>query len=216
MTGEELLRHLRVDILRDSSLPYLWSDDFIFLTLSEAESWFARGTYALQDNTQSIQTEIGVAEYQLPAGVIMVLSAAESTNSKDLHDHTRRFIPTNLLTSTGTPSIFTLDESTNTIRLYPTPDAVYQINLRVARLPRQSITYTTTPEIPSQYHLDLVEYVAWKLLGSNDVDGQSVGASDRHMAEWKLRLRSAKGEYYRIRTGANPNVARSWTFQRNA
>lgn len=215
MTGQELLTYLRDDILHDSSEPYLWSDALMFRMLSEAESKFARATYALLDNTQTITTEIGVAEYALPTGTVFVASAAVSTSARDMQDYTRRFLPTNLTTATGEPSLFIHDEVADSIRLYPVPDAVVTINLRIARLPADPITSFSTPEIPEQYHLDLAEYAAWRLLQNNDRDGSNTGASERHKTDWLQRLADAKREYYRTRTVVNPRAVSSWTGKRN-
>jgi len=215
MTGQELLDYIRTDVLRDSAVPYLWSDALILRTLAEAENQFARKTYALSDDTQTITTAIDTATYDFPIGVLYVYSAAVSTSANDLQNYTRRFVPTNLLTATGTPLLFTCDEAAKKIRLYPVPDSVMTINLRTARLPSSAIATYSSPEIPEEYHLDLAEFVAGRLLKNNDVDGQSVGAADRHMADWNQRVSEAKREYYRMRTGANPNAASSWTHQRN-
>lgn len=215
MTGQELLDYLRVDVLRDNALPYLWSDDLILRMLSEAESQFARKTYALASNTPTITTVVGTSTYAVPTGSLYVFSAAISTSARDLSNYTRKVIPSNLASASGTPQLFVNDESSRTIRLYPVPDAVVTVNLRTARLPAAAITLYTSPEIPEEYHLDLAEYVAWRLLQSNDADGSSTNASDRHRVDWLNRLSDAKREYYRFRMGSNPTAVQSWTFRRN-
>lgn len=214
MTGQELLDLLRIDVLRDNTAPYLWSDNLILTYLSRAETEFARRTHALLDDTGTITTEIGIPQYDLPAKSIFVASAAISTEPNDLGNYTRKVIPSNLSSATGTPSIFVCDQSYRKIRLYPVPNAVITINIRAARLPAESITEYTSPEIPDEYHLDLTEYVAWKCLKNNDVDGQSTGASDRHQASWNLAVADAKREFFRFRHGNNVNAVRNWTGKR--
>lgn len=214
MTGQELLDYLRTDILKDAAEPYRWSDALILRMLSEAESKFARATYAILDSA-TITTEIDEPEYALPTGTLFVASAAVSGNSRDMSNYTRRFIPTNLTTATGEPNMFVCDERSGYIRVYPVPEAVITINLRIARLPTDPLATYSSPEIPEEYHLDLAEYAAYRLLLSNDVDGQNTGAADRHKDDWNRRVSDAKREYFRIRSGANPCAVRSWTFQRN-
>lgn len=214
MTGSELLAYVRTDILRDSSVPYLWSDALIYRLLSEAQRIHAAKTYSIVDDTKTITTVIGAPSYALPTGTLFVLSARVSTSERDLSDKTRKVIPSHLASATGTPSIYTLDEATGKIRFYSVPNAIMTINLRVARDPSADITGTSTPEIPSRYHMDLAEYVAGRCLKGNDVDGQSVGAADRHIADWNLRLSDAKREFYRMQLGAHPHVTRSWTGKR--
>lgn len=215
MTGAELLAYIRRDVLRDSALPYLWSDALLYQRLSEAQEIHARRTYSIIDDTQEILTDPDQPTYLLPDGTMFVLSARLSTSSRDMSVRTRRMIPSHLLTSTGEPSVYTLDEATGVIRFYPVPDAVYTINTRVARLPSGALTSSATPEIPSRYHLDLAEYVAWRCLQDNDVDGSRTKASDRHRADWEMRLSDAKREFYRVQHGNNPNAVSSWTGKRN-
>lgn len=214
MTGSELLSYIRTDILRDSSVPYLWSDANIYRLLSAAERYHAAKTYSIVDNTKTITTVIGEPTYALPAGTLAVLSARVSTSGRDMHDYTRKVIPSHLATATGTPSIFTTDEATGMIRLFSVPDAVYTINLRVARDPAADITSVSSPEIPARYHIDLAEYVAWHCLNNNDVDGQSIKAADRHEKNWNQRVSDAKRELYRLQLGANPHVISNWTGKR--
>lgn len=214
MTGQELIDYLRVDILRDAAAPYLWSDELLLRRLSEAESIHARRTYSILDDLQTIDAAVDTPTYALPAGTMHVLSARVSTQAHDLRSFTRKAIPSHLLTSTGEPQIFTLDEATGVMRLYPVPEASYTINLRIARLPAAPITESTSPEIPERYHLDLAEYAAWRCLLDNDVDGKKSDASDRHRADWEMRVSDAKREFYRLQLGVCPHVTRSWTGKR--
>lgn len=215
MTGSELLSYVRTDILRDTSAPYLWSDALLYRRLSEAQQIHARRTYSLISNTPTITTEIGVPTYSLAVGTLFVLSARISTKASEMRDYTHKSIPSHLVTSTGEPSIFTLDEATDLIRFYPVPEAVVTVNLRVAKLPDSDVVSYAALEIQPQYQLDLAEYVAWRCLQDNDVDGQNEKAAQRHKLDWELRLSEAKRELYRMRLGSNPNAASSWTGKRN-
>lgn len=218
MTGSELLSYIRTDILRDAVTPYLWSDSLIYRRLSEAQQIHARRTYSITDNTPTITTVIGTTSYTLAAGTLFVLSARISTKATELKDYTHKAIPSHLASSTGEPSIYTLDESIGLIRFYPVPEAVVTVNLRVARLPTNDVSSTQSSsqlEIPSQYHLDLAEYVAWRCLQDNDVDGQNEKAAQRHKRDWDFRVSDAKRELYRMRLGSNPNATSSWTGKRN-
>jgi len=215
MTGAELLAYTRTDVLRDAATPYLWSDALIYRRLSEAQEIHARRTYSIIDETTTLTTEIGTSVYANEDTTLFILSATLSTSSADLSNYTRKAIPSHLLTNTGEPRIYTLDEATNKIRLYPVPDAEYTINLRIARLPLTSITSSTTPEIQARYHLDQAEYVAWRCLQDNDVDGQANKAAERHRVDWEQRVSDAKRELYRMQLGNNPRATSSWTGKRN-
>lgn len=215
MTGSELLSYIRTDILRDSKVPYLWSDALLYRRMSEAQQIHSRRTYSLVSNTPTITTEIGVPTYALAVGTLFVLSARISTKSSGMRDYTHKAIPSHLSTSTGEPAIYTLDEATGLIRFYPVPEAVVTVNLRVSKLPDSDVVSYAELEILAQYQLDLAEYVAWRCLQDNDVDGQNEKASQRHKADWELRLSEAKRELYRMRLGSNPNATSSWTGKRN-
>lgn len=215
MTGAELLSYIRADVLRDSAVPYLWSDALIYRRLSKAQELHARQVYSIIDDSQTITTVVGIQTYVLPDTVLHVLSARVSTQSHDMGSYTRKVIPNHLGTSTGTPSVYTLDEATGIMRLFPTPDAIYTINLRVARLPASDVVSYAAPEIPVRHHLDLASYVAWRCLQDNDADGSGVKASARHEADWHQAIADAKREMYRLQLGANPSVVQSWTGKRN-
>lgn len=215
MTGAELLSYIRIDILRDATVPYLWSDALIYRRLSKAQELHARKTYSIVDDAQTITTVASASTYALPDGALHVLSARVSTQSHDMGSYTRKAIPNHLTDSTGMPSIYALDEATGLIRLYPTPDAVYTINLRIARLPASDIVSYATPEIPLRYHFDLASYVAWQCLQDNDVDGSGVKASSRHEADWEQAVAGAKRELYRLQLGPNPSAVSSWTGKRS-
>lgn len=215
MNGAELLRYIRTDVLRDSATPYLWSDVLIYRRLGMAQAIHARMTYSIVDDQQTITTDIGTPTYTLPLDTIHVLSARVSTNSADMSSFTRKVIPSHLVTSTGEPRIYTLDEATGLIRFYPVPDASYEVALRIARLPTTTIASGVAPEIPERYHLDLASYVAWQCLLDNDVDGSGVKAAQRHADDWHQRVADAKREFYRLQLGARPSAVSNWTGKRN-
>ena len=217
MIGEELIAHTRNDVLHDSATPYLWSDDLILLYLNEGQDAFARRTHALLDNESAltqIDLEAGVSTYPLSAKVIHVYGAALSGAVNDLKDYTRRFIPSNLLTATGDPVMFSMDEAKHTIRVFPVPKVAGLLQLRVARLPLSPITEATAPEIPEQYHIDLPEFVAMRCLRNAETDGSNLGSAEVFEKSWKARVGEAKREYYRFRMGPNVTAQNNWTGKR--
>jgi hypothetical protein len=214
MLGADLLDTIRIDMLRDIAQPYLWSDDLIYRYLNEAQERFCRRTYALLDDESDLttfDTEIGVSSYGLDPKILMVNSARIVTEPDDLLSRTRQVIPTHLADSTGIPLLFTQDEAQGKIRLYPVPDKVYTIVMRVSRLPLTKISDTVAPEIPEQYHLDLAEFAVYRCLNNNDPDGSNANAAQNFLKTWSQRLLEANREYYRIRLNNNPLVRQSWT-----
>jgi hypothetical protein len=65
--------------------------------------------------------------------------------------------------------------------------------MRVARLPAEKITtanLSSEPEVPEDYHLDLLGWAAYRALKNHDVDG---GASDR-AADFKAQFEAVLKE----------------------
>lgn len=206
MKGQELLDYLRDDILHDRAKPHLWSDPLLLRRLNEAERYFCRETYMLLDDTQTIQTVLNTKTYAMPEGVLFVFSVTDPVSGRDLVNYTRRFLPNGLNTATGDPQIFTMDEASNTIRLFPVPDinSIKLLQLRVARRPLHHFDENDSPEIPKQYHIDLAEFVAGQCFSDSDVDSQDLASADRHMKKWYERVAFAKHEAYRYRLGSMP------------
>lgn len=219
MTGAELLEYIRTDLLRDSALPYLWSDELIFKYLTEAQQIMAEETYCLTDNSTTslttITTTADTAEYDLSDLVLHVYSARVSTVSYNMKDWTSRVVPSHLETTTGQPVAYVLDEAAGFIKFYPVPDDAYTVRLRIARLPQTDISDDNDPEIPTRLHIDLGEFVAYRCLLNNDVDGNNKGAAKEFLDSWEKRLSKAKHRYYRLRHGANPTAMTNWTGKRS-
>lgn len=215
MTGQDLLDYLRNDILHDKAKPYLWGDHLLLRRLNEAERYFCRETYTLLDDTQTIQTVLNTKTYDMPKGVLFVYSVTDPVSGRDLVNYTRRFLPNGLNTATGDPQIFTMDEASNTIRLFPVPDinSIKLLQLRVARMPLKHFDESTSPEIQSEYHIDLPEFVAGKCFSDSDVDGVDPEAAATHMKEWFARVAKGKHEAYRYRLGASPLALYKATYK---
>lgn len=96
MNLQELLEHLREDILHDSSSQadnpeysdYLWSDRTLIRYLNEAQRKFATLSLCIRDGTTPEVTRVplvaGQREYQLHPSVIAVLSARREGDRADL------------------------------------------------------------------------------------------------------------------------------------
>lgn len=213
MTGDELLTFARRDWLRDVAAPQLWSDELIYLYLNEAQTTFCRKTFALYRDDIVVSLDAGVSDYLMDANVLFVFNAALDGQSTDMRYAVWRLVPRNN-SSTGTPTVFTFDEQTNILRVTPTPDAAYTLRLGAAVLPDNPIDATTEPEIDDEYHIDLLEWVAYRCLRNNDVDGQKMDTGEAFKKTWDERVRDVKREVFRTRMGFDPHAHRSWTGKR--
>lgn len=219
MNLAELRKHLRGTILRDKAATpsdRLWSNADLDLWLNEAQDQFARRTHCLSDSTSNfteLETVAGQASYKLDRRIIFVAEIVHS-DGRPLAPLNKHNVPRSIVT--GRPSRYTTDAGVTTLRLYPTPDAAYTLDLLVARRPKaKMVEDTDIPEIDEEFHLDLCSWVAYRALRVNDPDGGNMVASEPFRAEWELRVRDAKRGVFRLRSGAEPQVqAPSWTGKR--
>lgn len=211
MTLAELVAHTRT-ILRDRVRPYLWSDDELIRYLNEAQAQFARRTHQLTDDSSDftfVETEQGVATYTLDPRIVFVAEIHHSDGIA-LRDRTRRTMrrgPTE-----GRPTLYSLDGQHRVMRLFPTPDAVYTLDLLVARKPLIALaTDEDTPEIDEDYHLALCDGAVYRALRNNDPDASNTLSADTFKDSFDLQVRDAKRAVFRLRAGANLVARNNWT-----
>lgn len=209
----ELLEHTRKHVLRDTAQPYLWPDELLILYFNDAQDQFARRTHCLSDSESDftfIETEAGVASYALDPRVIFVAEIVDETGHP-VRDRSRRQIVRRF--GEGRPVAFTTDASVKTLRLHPTPDKAYVLDLLVARRPlNKLVDETDEPEIPEQHHLDLCDWVVYRCLRNNDPETVAMAVTpDVFRADWEMKVRDAKHDVYRLRSGDNPTARGNWT-----
>ena len=213
MTLSELIEHVRTHVLRDQARPPLWPDELLTLYFNEAEDQFARRTHCLSDATSDftfIETTAGEAVYALDPRVIFVAEIIDDSGHP-VRDRSRRQIIRRV--GEGRPVAFTTDASVRTLRLHPTPDKTYVLDMLVARRPLNKLANDADePEIPEQHHLDLCDWVAYRCLRNNDPEAAAMAAApDTFRADWELKVRDAKRDVYRLRSGDNPTARGNWT-----
>lgn len=210
MNHGELLAHTRGPILRDTRNPPLYSDDELTLYFNEGQEQFARRTHCLSDEESDftfLTTEAGVALYTLDPRVITVADVRDS-EFYPLRKIVRDRLPKGF--GTGKPRLYTTDAAVRTIRLSPTPDAVYTLDLLVARKPlAKLVADTDVPEIDEEYHLALCDWAAYRALRNNDVDGSNMIEAEKFFLRWNEAIREGKRDVMRYR--AAPTMLNNWT-----
>lgn len=187
----------------------LWSDDALIRYINDAQQRFARRTLSLRDASTPDVVEValatGVSTYVLHKSVLAVVSARYDTDTTDLgrigrmrvqelpREDLPYFDPTTITTlPPGPPIAFSTDETLDvdtkgavTMVVYPTPTADENgkiVSLRVARLPLTAFTVNDLNaecELQDEYHLDMLEWAAYRALRNSDIDGHS-DAAVRH------------------------------------
>lgn len=216
MNVGELVEHIRSDVLRDEATPPLWSDALLVRYLNEAIDQFTIRTHCLQDETSTfttVETVPGVTDYPLDPRIVFVAEVVDVERGAVLRDRSRTRV--GFRSITGRPVSYRLDASHSKLKLYPTPDDEYELQMLVARKPLEPLVNDTDePEIPEHFHLKLCDWVAYRCLRNNDPDGGKMMDAEPFRVDWEMTLRDAKRELYRLRTGANPMAARNWTGKR--
>ena len=102
------------------------------------------------------------------------------------------------------------------VRLYPTPIAPYNgivANLRVARLPLTRFNVNNLsayPEVPEDYHLDMLDWAAYLALRVADTDAGDIARANGYKASFEEHCRVAKAEFMR-----KTFTPLQWGFGRN-
>lgn len=90
-------------------------------------------------------------------------------------------------TATGKPQYFCIWNET--IYLRPVPDSTYTLKIWSYNEP-QEVSATSTLEVPTRYHLDLADYLLWRMASKD----QNERASERWRQNWEQRVLKAKGD----------------------
>lgn len=165
----------------------------------------------------------GQSEYTLHSSILAVITAKISTAQVDLvrtgHWALGTYQPPNPVmwdsshfttTPPGIPLAFATDEelvegddgSRNTVmmRIFPVPDANAAgtlIKLRVCRLPIDDLvpgSLQAEPEIPSDYHLPMLDWAAYLALRIVDHDAGDPARAQEFAAAFEGHVREAKSE----------------------
>ena len=203
----------------------LWTDDTLVRYINDAQRRFARRTLTLRDASTpevvEVQLAAGVTVYTLHKSVRAVASARYDTDTTDLQrsghsilsetsNYETPYFDVNMLaTLEGRPLAFSTDETMDagedsavTLRVYPEPTVAEEgkiVHLRVARMPLRDVTLDDIDiplEVPEDYHLDLLEWVAFRAFRTADLDGASDKAK-QHEARFNVVMGEALNEQRR-------------------
>lgn len=181
----------------------------------------------------------GVSEYTLHPSVLAVLSArnedqttfipraGQTAVSGSMQPDTEPYGSySTAQTAPGLPRMWNTDDEVDNdgsnsysvihFSVYPTPSADEEgkkIYLRVSRLPLVNFDVANTaqqPEIPEDYHLDLLEWVAYRAKRNWDVDGGDKTMAESHKARFEECVAEAIRE-----TKRKVFVPAQWQFGMN-
>lgn len=229
MTLRELLDELRTNILRDISSAAdgrvkdgaTWTDAALLRYIRDAEAKFVSQTLCLRDSRTAEITQItliaGQSEYDVDPRVVSILTAQLDSRvvlgrttwagrfgaDPSLSPNTSYTAPS----ESGQPRIYYTDRDSKAIGFYPEPSASSAgkvVRLQVARMPLAPLSgMDDVSEIPEQYHLDLVEWAAWRALRNHDpdIDGANEvlallrARTEQHRTRFEAAVAECKREF---------------------
>jgi hypothetical protein len=136
----------------------------------------------------------GIATYALDERVIRVIRAKISGGAEPLVKTSRRVLDATYPdweNDSGTVRSW-LPDDTNKITLYRKPNAAGTLNLMVARLPISPMLLadklTQSPEIDTQYHLGLVDWMLHRAYSKQDAETLDKGKAKEHLERFIKRF----------------------------
>lgn len=173
-----------------------------------------------------VTLKTGQTNYALDPSIIAVISAKFPVDTGDLRRGGHAAFNTYQFPETlfwdpaqlsqlppGKPLAFSTDEelqeddygsrSVVTMRVYPEPSSDYncdKINLRVVRMPTETISsanLTYVPEVPEVYHLDLLDWAAYRALRIVDHDAGNPQRAAEFKAAFEENVTRARNEAMR-------------------
>lgn len=215
-----LLSELRRNILRDVSdaisadeADFLWTDASLVTYINDAYFRFCHLTQYIQDASTPEVTEItlveGVTQYTLHPSILTVLSVELGdlvlpVISTDVyHGHRPDIASFEKVRKETYPGVHAVVPDYDIGKLVivgrPTAeDAGGVLKLRVTRYPLKELSLaegTETPEIPSRFHLDMLEWAAYRTLRNHDADGENMAKASAHSTRFERAVEEVKQEF---------------------
>lgn len=197
----QLITTVRTDYLDDSVSGYLWDDAFMYRSFTEAERQACNRQFLIFDDSTSAYTEITLASGTTTYDVSQKVNKIEAVIFDDVQadrvskHEIERTTPTwrSLTGMTGKPIQYVMRG--HKIRFIPSPDADDDgktVYMEVFRLPAADVTASDyVPEIPEEYHRDLIYWVLHEAYKKQDADTFQQEKADYYLA----RFTEVFGEY---------------------
>lgn len=186
MTAAELLDYFRSQV-RDDVLPYLWSDEEIYVYMNDAQRMFVRLTGGIFDATTCKATEVDViagekysdlhpsilhireAFYGPERRKIKLIDLGSSTRMTSADYGIIRSI--GAIENPGRVEYMVIGEERNKCRWVSIPDEDATVYLAVARLPYKTLSDAQQQlEVSDEHHINLIEWMKHRAYNKHDGD----------------------------------------------
>lgn len=203
MTGTEIILSAREDFLDDAVVPYLWPDNLLERYLNSAEKEASRRASLLFDDSTANDSEAtplplcslavvaGTGTYAISKKILRILNCVPASTSKSIEKKTEDwlddFYPT-WRDAEGDP-VYYLEEK-NRIRLVPQPVNNDTMQLTVVRLPLADMTIAgaESPEIPEEFHEDLIEWICHLAYLKQDSETEDLSRSNMYESKFTQKF----------------------------
>lgn len=163
----------------DTAAPYFVDDPKLVKLFNEAQIEACRRARLIVDSTSDIaRVAFGAGDETVPLSPLIISikrarleSVTNPLSWATSREMDERFPGWDTNTNRSTPFVLVSDYETDALRLYPLPKSDDRLLMTVAREPKDDISSTSSEfEINARFHLGLVEWVKYRVFGSDDTD----------------------------------------------
>lgn len=166
-----------------------FSQDEVFKLIYEGELELATFGLVIEDTDTSITTVDGTRGYAFPTGFIAVKRIEYDGNKlqiTDFREDDRLTLSNSSTTAKGSPQFYQI--FAKTLYLRPIPDAAETLTIYGYKEPTLLTTASTTLSVPTEFHMDLVDFVSM-MLCAKDKDYEGMAVYERRWMAAKNRAR---------------------------
>jgi hypothetical protein len=175
----------------------LWTEAEWTEYANDAENEACIRANILIDKTSALATIAvisGTATYSIDEKILLIKRAKLLSGTEPLVKTSRRVLDatySNWEVDTGTVRSW-LPDDTNKITLYKSPIASDTLSLMISRLPLEAMLLAdkliVSPEIDTQYHLGLIDYMLHRAYSKQDAETLDLGKAKEHLARFTKRF----------------------------
>jgi hypothetical protein len=205
MTSGDLLDLFR-DEMNDSAVPYLWSDDFVFGAIDDAQTTFCRLTDGISDGSTVAVTQIAIVPatewYAFNPVILKVRTSYRTDTGRPVDIISQEDMVTRGYRwdgSTGTLKALVMGIETGKVRAYPMPTETVTVQLTVFRKPLITITDDQALEIPADHHRALLFWAKYRAYMKQDAECFDKTRAADNKADFEAYCKEAKLEQRRAR-----------------
>lgn len=165
------LSALRTEVLNHGFDPVQFGSARVNQYLNDGYRLICRRVdYYVEEATSDFTTTVGTSAYPWPTNLARLRSLRLPDFSQELEAVSLRDIDRSTNTS-GQPSYYALDGGN--VHVYPSPDGVYNLELRYWAMPTELVNDADTPNLPDDWHHLLWVYACAIAFEAEDDSGTS-------------------------------------------